>query len=346
MAARRAPPTSSRAAPAREHLISRAEMARRLGISRPAITKACREGGRLAPACKGNSINVLHEVAQRWLVDRAGVLDRVDGATPTRATREQLGAPPQQHVCEHGDHPAPPGQRFCSRQCAECELTDFDASKVECAGICLHAIPPAAIPPSRAAAGSRSGSGTAAAASIPVEIPEQRARAQRRRPAPAPDPIELEPIEVDGDEPEAARSIEDLEAELGPREWTDLGELAEPLTVLSERYGNAKDFEGWIRARKALEEARKAQMLRERIEGRLIARTTVVRAFDHVDTAFRLLLSDAPRAIATRIAPQDVATVAALVRDVMSQHLDACKGKIDLSLASDDPLAPLAEAAE
>jgi hypothetical protein len=293
MAARRAPPTSSRAAPAREHLISRAEMARRLGISRPAITKACRDGGRLAPACKGNSINVLHEVAQRWLVDRAGVLDQVDGATPARATREQLDEPP-----------------------------------------------------SRAAAGSRSGSGTAAAASIPVEIPEQRARAQRRRPAPAPDPLELEPIEVDGDEPEAARSIEDLEAELGPREWTDLGELAEPLTVLSERYGNAKDFEGWIRARKALEEARKAQMLRERIEGRLIARTTVVRAFDHVDTAFRLLLSDAPRAIATRIAPQDVATVAALVRDVMSQHLDACKGKIDLSLASDDPLAPLAEAAE
>jgi hypothetical protein len=289
MAARRAPPTSSRAAPAREHLISRAEMARRLGISRPAITKACRDGGRLAPACKGNSINVLHEAAQRWLVDRAGNLDGEGDATLPRPNESQL---------EHA-------QRIVAKSRArqpEPELVEA---------------PPAPV-----------------------------ARAQRRRPAPAPDPIELEPIEVDGDEPEAARSIEDLEAELGPREWTDLGELAEPLTVLSERYGNAKHFEGWIRARKALEEARKAQMLRERIEGRLIARTTVVRAFDHVDTAFRLLLSDAPRAIATRIAPQDVATVAALVRDVMSQHLDACKGKIDLSLASDDPLAPLAEAAE
>ena len=64
-------------------------MARRLGISRPAITKACREGGRLAPACKGNSINVLHEVAQRWLVERARSLEG-DAATPARATREQL----------------------------------------------------------------------------------------------------------------------------------------------------------------------------------------------------------------------------------------------------------------
>lgn len=202
-------------------------------------------------------------------------------------------------------------------------------------------------PAPRAAAGSRSGSGTAAAASIPVEIPEQRARSSRRRPPPAPPPVELPPIAVDdGDEPEAARSIEDLEAELGPREWTDLGELAEPLTVLSERYGNAKEFEQWIRARKALEEARKAQMLRERLEGRLIARTTVGRAFDHVDAAFRLLLSDAPRAIATRIAPQEQAAVAALVRDVMSQHLDACRSKIENSIASDDPFAPLAEAAE
>lgn len=268
---------ATRAARPREHLITRAEMARRLGISRPAITKACRDGGRLAPACKGPSINLLHEVAQRWLVERAGAIE-------SDATAEQLGAEPEPELDE-----APP---------------------------------------------------------TPVEIPERRA-SSRRRPAPAPDPVDLPPIEIeDGDEPEAARSIEDLEDELGPREWTGLGELAEPLTVLSERYGNAKEFEGWIRARKALEEARKAQMLRERLEGRLIARTTVARMFEHIDTAFRLLLSDASRAIATRIAPQDVAPTAALVRDVMSQHLDACKGKIDLSLASDDPLAPLAEAAE
>jgi hypothetical protein len=43
-----------------------------------------------------------------------------------------------ENVCEHGDHPAPPGRRFCSIECAECESTDADFSAtVECAGICL-----------------------------------------------------------------------------------------------------------------------------------------------------------------------------------------------------------------
>jgi len=40
------------------------------------------------------------------------------------------------NVCEHGDHPAPAGKRFCSESCAKCEMTDFDATKAECAGIC------------------------------------------------------------------------------------------------------------------------------------------------------------------------------------------------------------------
>ncbi len=273
---------------AQAHLITRAEMARMLGLSRPAITKACREGGRLAAACDGASVNMLHAAAQRWLTERARSIDPADAAaaTPRRAAPEQL------------DEPAPP--RSTPRRAAP-EL--------------------AAKPPARAA---------------------------RRRPAPAPAPVELPPIEIDDDEPEDAhgQSIEDLEAELGQKKWTNLAELAEPLTVLTERYGDAREFESWIRGRKALEEARKAQMLRERLEGRLIARTTVVRMFEHLDTAFRMLLSDAPRAIATRIAPQDVATVAALVRDVMSQHLVACRGKLDTSLASDDPMAALAEAAE
>lgn len=255
----------------RAHLISRAEMARKLGISRAAITKACRAGGRLEPACDGASINVLHEVAQRWLVERSGSLDASDGATPRRET------------------------------------------------------------PRRAAPEL-------------VELPP--ARASRRRPSPPPPPIDLPPIEIDEDEPERRQSIKDLEEQLGTRQWTNLAELAEPLTVLTESYGDAREFEQWIRARKALEEARKAQMLRERLEGRLIARTTVVRMFDHIDTAFRLLLSDAPRALATRIAPQDVAAVGALAREIMSQHLVTCRDKLNQSLASDDPMAALAEAAE
>jgi hypothetical protein len=271
-----------------QHLISRAEMARKLGLSRPAITKACREGGRLANACAGSSINMLHPDAQRWLLERAPELalpeireHQADAATPARATPRR---PPPARAPE----PEP----------------GLDE-------------PPAPAP-----------------------------RAARRRPAPPPPPVELPPIAVDDDEPEPPRPIDELERELGTRGFTNLAELAEPLTVLTERYGNAKEFEGWIRGRKALEEARKAQMLRERIEGRLIARTTVVRMVDHIDTAFRLLLSDAPRAIATRIAPQDVAATAALIRDVMSQHLVACRTKMDDSLAADDPMAPLAEAAE
>lgn len=209
-------------------------MARKLGVSRAAVTQACHEGGRLHAACEGNSVNVLHKAARAWLFEREGLR------------------------------------------------------------------PPEPIPP----------------------------------------------IEVDADPEEPRRPVASLEAELGPGQQLDLGALEEPLTTLTERYGDVREFEGWVRTRKALEEARKAEMLRERIEQRLIARTTVNRMLEHVDVAFRLLLSDAPRAIATRIAPQEVAAVAALVRDVMSQHLKSCREHMDQSLAADDPLAALAEAAE
>lgn len=214
------------------HLISRAEMARKLGVSRAAVTQACREGGRLRDACEGNAVNVLHEAARRWLFEREGAR------------------------------------------------------------------------------------------------------------------LELQPIPVDDDPPEPPRPAAQLQAELGARGLVDLADMAEPLTTLTERYGDAKAFESWVRTRKALEEARKAEMLRERIEGRLIARTTVVRMVDHVDAAFRMLLSDASRTIATRLAPHDVARVSAMVRDIMSQHLKACREHMDQSLAADDPMAPLVEAAE
>lgn len=39
-----------------------------------------------------------------------------------------------ENVCEHGDHPAPEGQRFCSPECAACELEDVKEDG--CAGIC------------------------------------------------------------------------------------------------------------------------------------------------------------------------------------------------------------------
>lgn len=231
-AAKASKPSSD--APGRQaaHLISRAEMARKLGVSRAAVTQACREGGRLRDACEGSAVNVLHEAARSWLFEREGAR------------------------------------------------------------------------------------------------------------------LELPPIAVDDDPPEPPRPPATLRAELGARQLVELADLAEPLTALTEAYGDVREFESWVRSRKALEEARKAEMLRERIEGRLIARTTVVRMVDHVDAAFRLLLSDVPRAIATRIAPQDVAGVAATVRDLMSQHLRTARGQMDQSLAADDPMAALMEAAE
>jgi hypothetical protein len=39
-------------------------------------------------------------------------------------------------VCEHGDHPAPDGKRFCSASCEECEHTLF--AMTGCSGICLE----------------------------------------------------------------------------------------------------------------------------------------------------------------------------------------------------------------
>lgn len=42
---------------------------------------------------------------------------------------------PGVHCCEHGDHPAPDGKRFCSDACKRCEGMNADFS-IGCAGIC------------------------------------------------------------------------------------------------------------------------------------------------------------------------------------------------------------------
>jgi hypothetical protein len=223
------------------HVISRAEMARRLGVTRAAVTRACRAGGRLAPAVAGTGINALHDAARLWIAQRKVV--------------------------------------------------------------------------------------TAAAAALP--------------------PLEA-PIPVDGDEePAPVPPRAELERELGPaRLSTDLDDLAEPLGRLTSIYGDARDFERWVKCRKILSEAQKAEMLRDRIDGRLIARTTVVRMVDHVDVAFRLLLADAPRTIATRLSCPDMAGATAMIRDIMSQALAAAREQMAAALEADDPMVPLAEAAE
>lgn len=38
-------------------------------------------------------------------------------------------------VCEHGDHPAPVGARYCSSDCCECDATT-PTHGYTCAGLC------------------------------------------------------------------------------------------------------------------------------------------------------------------------------------------------------------------
>lgn len=225
------------------HIVSRAEMARRLGVSRAAVTRACKDGGRLAPACAGTGVNVLHAAATRWLAQRKAA---------------------------------------------------------------------AAIP-----------------ATPSVDLPEG-----------APIPV---------DEPDLGpprMTAAELELALGPERTIDLDELASLLNRITERFGELATVQPHVKCRKMLEEARKAEMLRQRIEGRLIARSTVLRMIDHVDVAFRLLLTDAPRTIATRLSAPDPAAAMAMIRDVMSQILESARDHMSASLEADDPMAPLAEAAE
>lgn len=56
-----------------------------------------------------------------------------DTPPPPTPRRPNVG---DANVCEHGDHPAPEGKRFCSRACAECERADFDDTTDCCAGLC------------------------------------------------------------------------------------------------------------------------------------------------------------------------------------------------------------------
>lgn len=150
-----------------------------------------------------------------------------------------------------------------------------------------------------------------------------------------------------GVNPVPSPSANEAEPALSPwRAQVDLESLVEPLSTLTEHYGSSKEFSDWVKCRKTLEEALKAQMLRERVAGRLIARTTVERMVEKIDEAFRLMLSDAPRSIATRIAPNDMANTTAVIRDAMEQILQRGKTDMVMVLQADDPLSPLMEAAE
>ena len=76
----------------------------------------------------------------------AGGTDRAYGATPDAARAAMAQALSTEHlksicpdggenVCEHGDHPAPDGKRFCSDECRRCEHESED-EETGCDGIC------------------------------------------------------------------------------------------------------------------------------------------------------------------------------------------------------------------
>jgi hypothetical protein len=52
---------------------------------------------------------------------------------------------PIENVCEHGDHPAPPGRRFCSQACQDCEAGGRPCSP-EC-DVEVHEVHAAVAPP-------------------------------------------------------------------------------------------------------------------------------------------------------------------------------------------------------
>jgi hypothetical protein len=60
-------------------------------------------------------------------------LGMLHGAKPVTFTGFQISS--SVNVCEHGDHPAPAGHRFCSTLCAACDKADVPDGQ-ECAGVC------------------------------------------------------------------------------------------------------------------------------------------------------------------------------------------------------------------
>jgi hypothetical protein len=138
-----------------------------------------------------------------------------------------------------------------------------------------------------------------------------------------------DPADLD-DDAAASSSVPQLE-EL---QRLTLGELA-------ARHADVRGLRSWIRALRDTEETGRARMLRLRLQGRLMPVETVERLFEAVDSVWKLLLSSAPIAIAVRIAPDNVATVAPIVRDLMSQNLEAARDRMSNIVESNDPLAPI-----
>ena len=89
-------------AASREHLITRAEAARLLGVSRAAITKACHPGGRLRRARRGKSIDARAAELDRWIEEREARAEQLG----TRSTRRAAIVRPRRRLNSDGSRQA------------------------------------------------------------------------------------------------------------------------------------------------------------------------------------------------------------------------------------------------
>ncbi len=86
------------------------------------------------PAC-GNHL------ARYGCVDVEQVGSFCRGPVPPRPRTMPPGPRTKANVCEHGDHPAPDGARFCSYDCERCEHDSVGING--CDGLCRIATGPA-----------------------------------------------------------------------------------------------------------------------------------------------------------------------------------------------------------
>src|SRR6185295_18342658 len=75
-------------------LVSRADLARRAKVSRPALTKQCQKA--LAPACQGDRVDIDHPAVQAFLKAH-GVEDKPAPArAPTKTAKRAVWVPDEQ----------------------------------------------------------------------------------------------------------------------------------------------------------------------------------------------------------------------------------------------------------
>ncbi len=93
------------------------------------------DGGEVFYALGGMSLEHHADIAneiqrRRYCLPSERTQEHADRALAARRNTKT------ENVCEHGDHAAPLGQRFCSKKCQDCEIADFNPSVKECAGLC------------------------------------------------------------------------------------------------------------------------------------------------------------------------------------------------------------------